>query len=224
MFKRTIVCALFLTFGWASSIAAQPAPKPSDVPMPPLTEPSDPKDTAVAFLELPPKPSAISGFGSVVDLSDHPAPIPTPGLMSTIVNWLSTEFALPATYEHPRIELITSQAMVAKRYRGLVPGQNQALSSDVTRDLVALYEDATRTIYLLEGWTGTTPVEESVLVHEMVHHLQNAAGLKYECGQAREKPAYAAQQQWLARLGRDFFLEFETDSMMILLRTVCPYS
>ena len=105
MFKRTIVCALFLTFGWASSIAAQPAPKPSDVPMPPLTEPSDPKDTAVAFLELPPKPSAISGFGSVVDLSDHPAPIPTPGLMSTIVNWLSTEFALPATYEHPRIRI-----------------------------------------------------------------------------------------------------------------------
>jgi hypothetical protein len=223
MFKRTMICAIFLTLGWAGPTAAQPAPRSSDVPMPPLIEPVEPNDTAFAFLELPPKPGAMAAGGPVAAPDNHQVLVAAPGLMTTIVDWLSAELGLPATHEHPRTELISPQAMVAKRYRGLVSGQNQALNSDLGRDLVALYEDATRTIYLLEGWTGTTPLDESVLVHEMVHHLQNVAGLRYECAQAREKPAYAAQQKWLARSGHDFFHEFETDPMTILLRTLCLY-
>jgi hypothetical protein len=53
--------------------------------------------------------------------------------------------------------------------------------------------------------------------------LQNVAGLKYDCPQAREKAAYAAQQKWLARSGHDFFVEFETDPMTLMLRTVCGH-
>jgi len=87
--------------------------------------------------------------------------------------------------------------------------------------IVALYDDRTRTIYLPEPWTGATPAEQSVLVHEMVHHLQNLAGQKFACPQAREKPAYAAQKAWLARFGEDFFEAFETDTMTMLVRTRC---
>ena len=44
-------------------------------------------------------------------------------------------------------------------------------------ETVAVYDDATRTIYLAEGWSGATRAELSVLVHEMVHHLQSRAQL-----------------------------------------------
>ena len=91
------------------------------------------------------------------------------------------------------------------------------------RDTVALYEDNNRTIYLREDWTGSTAAEISVLVHEMVHHLQNLAGEKFECAQAREKPAYAAQKKWLEMAGLDFFQEFETDPVTLMLRTVCSF-
>ena len=33
----------------------------------------------------------------------------------------------------------------------------------------AIYDDGSRTIYLPEDWTGATPAEVSLLVHEMVH-------------------------------------------------------
>jgi len=59
------------------------------------------------------------------------------------------------------------------------------------------------------------------LVHEMVHHLQNMAGMKYACPAAREKLAYAAQQEWLELTGVDFFRSFETDRMTLLVRTTC---
>jgi hypothetical protein len=89
------------------------------------------------------------------------------------------------------------------------------------REVIAVYRDDTRTIYLNESWTGTSPAEVSVLVHEMVHHLQNVAGLKYECPAAREKPAYLAQNAWLQRFGSDLETEFEIDMMTMLVTTSC---
>jgi hypothetical protein len=91
------------------------------------------------------------------------------------------------------------------------------------RDTVALYEDQSRTIFLREDWTGSSPAEISVLVHELVHHVQNLAGLKYGCGEEREKPAYAAQRKWLEFHGRNFFEEFETDLISLTIRTTCAF-
>jgi len=151
-----------------------------------------------------------------------------PEQLATIVTWLSADFALPQNYEHPRIEFASPTKMASVRYGALgagfqarVVGDDQLLAS--MRDTVALYEDASRTIYLREGWTGATPAEMSVLVHEMVHHLQNLAGEKFECAQARERSAYAAQQKWLAAAGQDFFQEFETDPLTLKLRTICSF-
>jgi hypothetical protein len=80
-----------------------------------------------------------------------------------------------------------------------------------------------RTIYLPKTWTGDTPVELSILVHEMVHHLQNLAGMTFACPGAREKLAYAAQKDWLALFGHDLFTEFETDAFTLLVRTECGF-
>jgi hypothetical protein len=146
-----------------------------------------------------------------------------------IVTWLSINFALPAIYDHPRINLLTPTEMNAVRYRdsdrppGAMGKEDYSAQSDQEHDLEGLYVDAGRTIYLRQGWTGHTPAELSVLVHEMVHHLQNVAGMKYECSQAREKLAYEAQVRWLAQFGLSLVHEFEIDAMTVLIRTNCIY-
>jgi len=153
-------------------------------------------------------------------------------LMTVIVTWLSMNFALPAIHDHPRIERVPASTMAAMRYGLPVAGRpdaavdasresGRAVQPEHARSVVALYHDKTRTIYLPEGWTGRTPEELSVLVHEMVHHLQNAGGLKHECPQAREKLAYAAQDRWLAMFGRNLADEFELDPMNLLVLTNC---
>jgi hypothetical protein len=117
--------------------------------------------------------------------------------LTTIGVWLTFNLMLPAVHEAPRIE-----------FRPLAKVE-------------AYYDDATRTIYLPQGWTGRSPAELSLLVHEMVHHVQNVAGLKYACPEEREKIAYAAQRQWLALFGRDLMHEFKIDPMTLLVRTNC---
>jgi len=86
---------------------------------------------------------------------------------------------------------------------------------------IALYDDEARTIYLPTGWTGATPAEFSILVHEMVHHLQNSAGAGFECPEAREKMAYESQARWLAMFGSDLAAGFGIDPLTLLVRTSC---
>jgi hypothetical protein len=87
--------------------------------------------------------------------------------------------------------------------------------------LPPLYDDATRTLYLPTAWTAASPTELSVLLHAMVHHVQNVAGMIYTSPQEREKLACAAQRLWLALFRRDLMDEFRVDRFTLLVRTNC---
>jgi hypothetical protein len=119
-------------------------------------------------------------------------------LLTAIVVWLSANYSLPASFEHPRIEFVPAIKLTSLSHRD----QQQAgmLLNQSGSEIVSLYNDNQPTIYLRDGWTGKTPAELSILVHEMVHHLQNVGRLKFDCPQAREELAYQART--LARLVR----------------------
>ena len=144
-------------------------------------------------------------------------------LLTAIVVWLSTSFDLPALYEPPRVEFLSAAQMVAQRYKPLIPAERaiNAQGDKGSSGIVAVYNDDTRTIYLPDGWAGRTPAELSILVHEMVHHLQNIAKLRHECPQAREKLAYEAQDKWLVLFGTSLEREFEIDGFTLLAKTSC---
>src|SRR5262249_41220664 len=134
-------------------------------------------------------------------------------LLTAIALWLSANFGLPASDDHPRVEFVPAAKLATLRYRGLAAGwqpQSDAATGQAA-EIVSVYEDETSTIYLPDGWTGRTPAELSILVHEMVHHLQNVGRLKFACPQEREKMAYEAQEQWLKLFGFDLSRAFELD-------------
>lgn len=152
-------------------------------------------------------------------------------LLTVLVTWLSVNLGLPAIYEHPRIEIVPPARMAEVRYSRLgarLPDRVAAeagrlASPEVGHDVFAIYDDLSRTIYLPENWSGKTPAEISLLVHELVHHLQNVGGLKYDCAAAREKPAYRAQASWLELFGKNLADEFDLDPMTVLVRTNCTH-
>ena len=134
-------------------------------------------------------------------------------LVAVLVLWLSVTFGLPETNEFPEVRFTHPAELTVIRY-----GHPLAR---VRADVVALYHDRSETILLSEGWDSSSPADVSVLVHELVHHLQNKAGRKYRCPEARERLAYAAQVRWLALLGRNLKDEFGIDAMTLKLRTTC---
>ena len=151
-------------------------------------------------------------------------------LLTVIVTWLSVNFGLPAVYEHPHLEFASAAEMAELRYRRLVSSwpdhaaaDRRSAPAELGDDVHAIYDDRSRTIYLPEGWTGATPADSSLLVHELVHHLHNVAGMSFACGGEREKEAYRAQARWLELFGKSLVDEFEIDAMTILVRTSCMH-
>jgi hypothetical protein len=142
-------------------------------------------------------------------------------LLAAIADWISKEFTLPVVDRFPEIKLISPSEIGALRYKSPVPpaphevgrdpglAQPQSSTHPLTNDTVAVYIDGAEIIYLIDGWTGRTPADLSVLVHEMVHHIQFKLGLKHECLQDREKLAYAAQDRWLHLFGHSLESDFE---------------
>ncbi len=165
------------------------------------------------------------------DKVDHrrTAPQPSEAMLREIVTWLSSNFDLPAIYDPPRVEFVPALKLADIRYKaflsrapgnvGIDPPSHDALQ----RDSIAVYDDQTRTIFVSDAWTGSAPVEQSIIVHETVHHLQNLGKIKYECPAAREKPAYLAQDQWLKRFGTDLETAFEIDLFTILMKSACMF-
>ena len=144
-------------------------------------------------------------------------------LMVAIALWLTANFGLPAVPINPKVEFVTSAKIVALR-RG---DSDDAKTQSVTlqpgqRETLSIYDNDTKTIYLRSDWTGRTPADLSILVHEMVHHIQNLAQLKYSCVEEREKMAYHAQKKWLDLFGRNLESEFEIDGFTLLVITNCP--
>ena len=156
-------------------------------------------------------------------------------LLAAIADWLSKEFGLPVVDQSPEIKLISPAEIGALRYNSPVPPASHEVARDPgmaqpqssaylpTNDIVAVYIDGAEIIYLIEGWTGQTPADQSVLVHEMVHHFQYKLELKHECPQDREKLAYAAQDRWLHLFGHSLESDFELDGFSVLGKTHCFY-
>ena len=182
------------------------------------------------WADLPPPGPAIGPALAMPDAASSQAVVrPTPGLLDMLMSWLATNFGLPATGERPRVELVPRTRLAALRYRGVVSDralhlQARDASTGPLGDLQAVhavYDDDRRTLYLPEGWEGETPAEISVLVHELVHHLQNVARLKFGCPHERENIAYQAQTRWLELFGKNLSDELGVDPFDILVRTRC---
>jgi hypothetical protein len=154
-------------------------------------------------------------------------------LLTAIVLWISANFALPPNYEHPNIKLVPANDIAFLRYRAFTAAQQREIASQLQRsdgvavsarrEAVAVYDDKTDSIFLPDTWKGDTPADLSVLVHEIVHHLQNKGGLRYECPGAREELAYAAQEKWLHLFGRNLLTEFQIDPFTLKVSTTCGF-
>ena len=152
-------------------------------------------------------------------------------LLTAIALWISANFDLPANVPLPNVRLVSAQEITFLRYGAFTSAQQREVANQEEqtsgvsnrRQAVAVYDDLNETIFLPENWKGDTPAELSVLVHEMVHHLQKENHLRYECQGAREELAYKVQEKWLSLFGRDLASEFQIDPFTLKVSTTCGF-
>lgn len=133
-------------------------------------------------------------------------------LIHVITIWLTLTFGLQAAPNPPNLRQLSPDQIATMRYGETVEGGH---------DVQAVYDPSTQTIIVRHDWNSRSVADVSVLVHEIVHHLQYSASLDFQCAGEREKLAYTAQQRWLQLFGQDLESAFNIDAMTLKLRTSC---
>jgi hypothetical protein len=163
-----------------------------------------------------------TNYVAVVGRPPATRPDSDPALMEAILAWLSEQFELPRVDAFPQIVMASPAQITTFRFTGRLPEhQKGSAAPSGQSEIVAAYDASSETIYMPTGWTGKSAAELSVLVHELVHHLQHVGALHFECPQAAEELAYAAQERWLGLFGRSLESEFGIDPFTRLVNTRC---
>ena len=116
-------------------------------------------------------------------------------LSLAIGSWLSANFDLPAMRRAPRV-VYASASEIALRS---LPSR----ATESVPGVASLYDARSRTIFLPEGWNGSTPTELSVFVRELTYHLLNESGNTLHCTPANDEFVLAVQRRWLVMTGAD---------------------
>lgn len=65
----------------------------------------------------------------------------------------------------------------------------------------SLYSREDHIVYLIDTWKSDNPFDRSLLVHELVHHLQMLNNVRTACPEEYEEQAYHLQIEWLREQG-----------------------
>jgi hypothetical protein len=118
--------------------------------------------------------------------------------ISSALLWVTAQFGYDGALPAPIVQWASQAQMVQ------VAGATDPAAREYIRDhgirLGGLYIPDSDKIYLLESMDMDDPRHQSVLVHELVHYVQDQIGVAGTTEQL-ETQAYALQDQWLQEQG-----------------------
>ena len=138
------------------------------------------------------------------------------GLVGVLLVWIAVQMGCELP-EPPQVRQVSPTVLVQLAYGPAAP---QGAS------VVALYERNSRTVNLSTAWRADSVKDRSTLVHELVHHVQEATGMQYPCLAARETLAYHLQAKWLLEeqgIANPYAL-MGVDEFTIRIRSLCNES
>lgn len=91
-----------------------------------------------------------------------------------------------------------------------------------SRSVLALYDWEAATIYLPSKWDVTRMYDRALLLHELVHHVQQFNRVGATCHAEHERQAYALTAKWLAEQGvADPYGLLNTDELTVAIFSNC---
>jgi hypothetical protein len=129
--------------------------------------------------------------------------------------WISQVSGLPLPDKVPEITRV-EPARIASLANG--PG---VADPDTRSGYLALYHADSQTVLLRRDWDMRDLRDRSILVHELVHHMQAQAERDYVCRGAMEREAYEVQSTWLEARGADLYEVMNMNGLFLYAVTRC---
>ena len=139
-------------------------------------------------------------------------------LLEALAIWVGAKLGQPVPASLPRLVFKPADQVAVLRFRQYA---SEIAHPQDRPNIISIYDSRAHIIYLRDSWSGATAADLSVLVHELVHHFQEAHQTKFECDAAREAKAFELQEKWLRLFGESLEEEFQIDPFTLLVRTSC---
>ena len=135
-------------------------------------------------------------------------------ILTALMLWLSANTPFQAHPELPKVVFLPIETMEQMFY-----GDNEYEPDQ----LHGMYNKDIDTIYLPDDWNRNSAWDMGVLVHEMVHYLQEQNEMKFNCSNEMEKMAWPIQQFYLKKV-HDY--DWDYDQLWFLVISNCnePYN
>lgn len=130
-------------------------------------------------------------------------------LVLLFLAWIAaqTHLELPTP---PLVVLVATEEM---RERSARPGNK----------VEALYDRVTGTVYLPESWNSEALYDRAMLLHELVHHVQEFNQVASQCNADWEQQAYDLTRIWLGEQGvADPYTFLKVDELTVAILSLCP--
>jgi hypothetical protein len=129
--------------------------------------------------------------------------------------WISGATGMPVPDQPPEIVRVSPKRMAS------LSSSAHTADPEVENGYLALYHADSRTVLLRHDWDRGDLRDRSILVHELVHHVQAEAGRAYACHGQREAHAYSVQAEWLEDRGADLFEVMNMNGLFLYAITRC---
>lgn len=99
---------------------------------------------------------------------------------------------------------------------------NRPLDSENSMRVRALYLYG-GSIFLEESWDINSVADQSILLHELVHYMQDMNHFSYECEGDQERLAYYIQEKWLLEeYGLELYDTIDMSPLAMVAAMMCP--
>lgn len=140
-------------------------------------------------------------------------------LILALMAWASAHTGLPVPTTTPTI-IAADRCEIERLY---FDDPNRECSDVMS--IVAVYDHRIEAMFLPDTWAPDQLYDISVLLHELVHHMQAAAGITAETvgcvGAEIEKPAYDAQIAFLRAAGVKPLETMGINDLSYMMLTMC---
>ena len=111
-------------------------------------------------------------------------------ILTALMIWLGASTPFNTNHDIPNILFVTQVQMEEMFYKG---------TDTMPNTLHGLYDKESDTIILPDKWDRRKPWDMGILLHEMIHYLQDQNKMKFNCVANMEKDAWPIQQLYLEK-------------------------
>jgi hypothetical protein len=149
-------------------------------------------------------------------------------IMIAMMVWIASVTGMAVPEAPPHSPVYVNGGMLEYMMYGCSTGANkercELISKEKNTDsIMGIFDHNTNNIYLNSSIrTLDQKIQDSILIHELVHYMQFQNNIPYTCMPELEKLAYKVQSQWLVENGRkDVYEELEISPLWVFIITQC---